>query len=319
MASAVRSDRAATGRMQQIGMDAVWLFNTFMDGDMKLELALLLGTSLACAMAGCSQTGHRIGSASSPVPAVARMTGKSHEIETTISVARVQEKQGRLREARELFDELRQTVPTNPVILHRLAVINSKLGEYEAANEYFQEAVQVAEHDAELLADYGYSLMLQNRMPESEKYLRLALQESPGDKRTLNNLAMVTGFSGQFDESYDLFRRVGGESAAWTSLGYVHVQRGEGEKASECFGRALTLDQKNEAAAQALVQIAELKQQARPDRNSNVVQAAHHEVAAEQEPSGVVHASETSVETETSSKAMPEFVKHLNVRDVTND
>lgn len=224
----------------------------------------LIPAILLCGIAGCSQTSRQAEMLQPTIDRISRMTGESDaDVETGISVARVQEQQGQLREARERLEAIAVHAPNHKLVPRRLAVVTSKLGDYEAANQYFEAALKTDPHNAELLADYGYSLMLQNDMTAAEEQLRVALQEAPGDKRVLNNLALVIGHNGNFDESFELFRKVGGEASAWTSLGYVHVQRGDGPKATDCFSRALTVDDRFEPAAQALVQIAERKKQPR--------------------------------------------------------
>ena len=70
----------------------------------------------------------------------------------------------------------------------------------------------------------------------------MALNESPGESRATNNLALVLGHAGKSEESLALFRQVSGEAPAWVNLGYVHVSLGEGEKAAECFAKALSID-----------------------------------------------------------------------------
>lgn len=287
---------------------------------MKLTARTLLSTLITCGLAGCSQTSqHRAEVLQPAVDSISRLTASNPDVETGISVARVQEQQGQLREARERLDELAGKAPDHPLIQHRLAVVTSKLGEYEAANQHFAAALKQQPHNAELLADYGFSLMLQNEMDEAEVQLRKALQESPGDKRSLNNLALVTGYNGRFDESYELFRKVGGESSAWMSLGYVHSQRGDGPKATECFSKALSLDDKLEPAAEALVQIAELQKQPRSTPAPEPVVHADHAVNTPANSSLRPHVIQASA---VEAKAVPEFVRNLKFdtsADTAND
>ena len=102
-----------------------------------------------------------------------------------------------------------------------------------------------------------------------EKVLRMAVQENPTHKRAVNNLAIVIGHQGHFDESLAMFRRVVGEAEANANLAYIHVQRGEGQAATQRYSRALTLDSNLEAATRAMLQIAEMQQRlARTERHS---------------------------------------------------
>ena len=108
-----------------------------------------------------------------------------------------------------------------------------------------------------MLGDVGYYCYLQGRMDEAEKCLRQALAERPRDPVILNNLAILVGEQGRYQESLALFRQSGKEAEAYASLGFVLLQRGETERAKEAYARALTLDPNFRPAAEAMVQLAD--------------------------------------------------------------
>tara|TARA_R110002072_G_scaffold303099_1_gene493502 strand:+ start:233081 stop:233989 length:909 start_codon:yes stop_codon:yes gene_type:complete len=225
----------------------------------KFAGCLSLAMLTIIAASGCHKAAHQSSLATPSLPA---LIGNTDKLESQLSIARIQEHQGQLREAAERYTQLAQKNPKNATIPHRLGVIESKNGNHQAANQYFRQSLELNPHDAEVLTDWGYSLFLQGKLSEAETALRRALNEVPGEERATNNLALVLGHAGKSEESLALFRQVSGEASAWVNLGYVHVSLGEGEKAAECFAKALSLDDKLESAANALVQIAELKQQA---------------------------------------------------------
>jgi tetratricopeptide (TPR) repeat protein len=225
----------------------------------KFAGCLSLAMLTVIATSGCNKTGHQSSLATPSLPA---LIGNTDKLESQLSIARIQEHQGQLREAAERYTQLAKKNPNNATIPHRLGVIESKNGNHQAANQFFRRSLELEPHDAEVLTDWGYSLFLQGKLSEAETALRMALNEVPGEERATNNLALVLGHAGKPEESLALFRQVSGEASAWVNLGYVHVSLGEGEKAAECFAKALSLDDKLESAANALVQIAELQQQA---------------------------------------------------------
>lgn len=233
-----------------------------------LTLAVLAATSGV----GCNQASHQ---SAAKIPSVPNLIGNTDKLESQLSVARLQEHQGQLRDATDRYQQLAAKNPENATIPHRLAIIESKAGRHDQANAHFRRSLELDPHNAEVLADWGYALFLQGKLGESEAVLRLGLTEAPGDARIINNLALTLGHAGKSEESLALFRQVSGEAAAWVNLGYVHVNLGQGEKAAECFGRALTIDDQLESAAQALVQIADLQQEAyqRASRNGNIASA----------------------------------------------
>ena len=222
-------------------------------GCLSLAILTVIVTS------GCNKSAHQSSLATPNLPA---LIGNTDKLESQLSIARIQEHQGQLREATDRYKQLGAKNPKNATIPHRLGVIESMAGNHDVANQQFRRSLELEPHNAEVLTDWGYSLFLQGKLSEAETALRMALNEVPGEKRATNNLALVLGHAGKSEESLALFRQVSGEAPAWVNLGYVHVSLGEGEKAAECFAKALSIDDRLETAANALVQIAELQQQA---------------------------------------------------------
>lgn len=213
----------------------------------------------ATAVIGCNKAAYQ---SALPTPGVPSLIGNTDKLESQLSVARLQEHQGQLRDATERYQQLGAKNPKNATIPHRLGIIESKAGNHDAANAHFRRSLELDPHNAEVLADWGYSLFLQGKLDEAEQALRLGLNEAPNDQRLINNLALVLGHAGRFEESLSLFRQVSGEAPAWVNLGYVYSSLGNGEKAAECFSKALSIDDQLESAAHALVQIAELRDEA---------------------------------------------------------
>lgn len=287
---------------------------------MKTSVCCLVLAVLSSLIAsGCQQAANRAGSIASSMPFFGN---QDQDLNTRASIARVMEQQGNLREAEEKFTQLQKDAAENPVMPHRLGIIASRNGDYEAATINFKRSLELDPHNAEVLADWGYSLFLQGKLDDAEAVLRRASNESTNDPRIMNNLAIVLGHAGRTEESLALFRQVNGEAAGWLNLGYVHANRGEGGKAAACFSRALSLDNQLEPAAYALVQIAELEQQAErrsdqqtltaaktvapPSANVDVVNASHEQILKTPAHAAVemTHASfraQSSLDTSVSS------------------
>jgi len=241
---------------------------------------------------GCNKAAYQSAMATPEMPA---LIGNTDKLESQLSIARLQEHQGQLRDATDRYQQLAVKNPKNATIPHRLGIIESKGGNHDAANKHFRRSLELDPHNAEVLTDWGYSFFLQGKLDEAETALRMALKEAPSDKRATNNLALTLGHAGKTEESLALFRQVSGEAPAWVNLGYVHVSLGEGEKAAECFAKALSIDDRLVTAANALVQIAELQQQAeqRTARKRQVAAAKSAQAKSEAESliAGVVPAS----------------------------
>ena len=272
---------------------------------------LVLAVLTAIASTGCNKTVHQSALATPKLPA---LIGNTDKFESQLSIARLQEHQGQLRDATDRYQQLGAKNPKNATIPHRLGVLESKADNHDAANAHFRRSLELDPHNAEVLADWGYSLFLQGKLGEAESALRSGLKESPNDHRLLNNLALVLGHAGKAEESLALFRQVSGEAAAWVNLGYVYVNLGEGEKAAECFGKALTIDDKLQSAANALVQIADLQQQAeqRAARQKHIAKTKSS-TGADSASGNIVRAShEESGNSRSGTKASPVVVAHAS-------
>ena len=74
---------------------------------------------------------------------------------------------------------------------HRLAVLLDGAQQFPAAERHYAAALAARPHDADLLCDHGYSLLLQGRTDEAEVRLRTALSKAPDHARSLENLGLL--------------------------------------------------------------------------------------------------------------------------------
>jgi Tfp pilus assembly protein PilF len=72
------------------------------------------------------------------------------------------------------------------------------------------------------------------------------------------------------------------EAEAYANLGYVAVQRGDGRAAVQYYSRALDLDPTLKPAAQAMVQLAELRRRADGERTATEQWAVRQSAAGRQ-------------------------------------
>ena len=268
----------------------------------RITLASTLAALLAINLAGCTSFAGR---------APSLQLGRRYDLETQFSVARLHERQGRLTQARELYEKILKDEPKNSDACHRLAVVLTRLDKHDDAVPYYLRAAKLDPRNPEILADLGYALFLQDDLGAAELSLQEALAIDTSHKRSIGNLALVRGHQGRFDESMALFRRVVGEAEANANLAFVHMQRGEGQLAIERYGRALTLDSNLKPAAQALVQIAALQQRAK---------AVGRGIDAQQRPNSYVATAESPVNSHVrqaaETRAAGERPPLVNAEDV---
>lgn len=224
---------------------------------MNISTRVLIGAwlCLAAAAPGCARLSQALNRT---------FADNSQQLKTQYSVARLQERQGQFVQARQNYEQIAARDPRNVEARHRLAVIHSRLGNLEEADLWFQEALDLDPMNAEIWCDLGYALYLHNDAQAAEEALRQALECNPSHQRAMNNLAMVLGQQGRFDESLAMFRRCGTDAEAHANLAYLYAQAGRGQKAIEYYSKALDLDPDLQAAKAALVQLAEMKAKVEP-------------------------------------------------------
>lgn len=211
---------------------------------------LSLFASLA-ALAGCAALPDKMPLASNQ----SEEKSPASKFESSLSLARLSERQGQTDNARQVYEAIIQSAPDNALARHRLGVIAARQRQFAAAEEHFQKALATGPSNPELLADVGYLYYLQDRLPEAEQMLRQSLELAPNSQSVQTNLALVLGEQGRLDEAYAEFLRSGDEAVARANLGYVCTVLGDFERAEKEYHLALTLNPKLRPAGEALSQL----------------------------------------------------------------
>ncbi len=194
---------------------------------------------------GCSWTGQR------PVAAVKPQQAADQRLQ----LARQYERDGELQKAEKLYLQLQQESPRSGEYAHRLGIIYTRTGSHQQAAEQFEMALRAAPKDAKLLSDAGYAEYLRGDLDAAARHLEQAMAQQNDNKRAVNNLALVYGHLGRFDESLALFKRYSSEAGALASLANIHRLRGEDDLAIICFEEILELDPTNAAASAAIASL----------------------------------------------------------------
>jgi len=177
-------------------------------------------------------------------------------LKNPLSLARLSERRGQNEQAERLYQEVIRRSPQDPVPYHRLGVIYAKRGNLAQAEQYFSRALALSPDNPQMLTDAGYCCYLCSRTEEAERYLRRAVEINPGNAAGWNNLALLVGEQGRYDEALALFRRAGTENQAQANLAFVLAQRGEYQHALDTYNQVLTQDQKMRPAADAMLHLA---------------------------------------------------------------
>jgi len=214
----------------------------------RKHIVMLLCTSVLLA-SGCA----RIQNRKAQIPVAAQQ----QQVEMRFGIARLLERNGKLEEARKAYSDILAEYPNHDQSYHRIAVSLVRQERIAEALVYFEKAANAKTPGSEMLGDWGYAQYLAGDTETAEVTLRQAIQKSPNDQRSINNLAIVLGEQNRLGEALELFRRVNNEAEAMANLAFVQTQLGEFTDAKTSYHRALDLKPSLEIAANGLLELHE--------------------------------------------------------------
>ncbi|WP_244488165.1 tetratricopeptide repeat protein [Aureimonas sp. Leaf454] len=108
---------------------------------------------------------------------------------------------GELEKALETVQ--RAQTPDNPDwrLLSAEGAILDQLGRQEPARALYRKALDIAPNEPSILSNLGMSYVLGNDLASAETYLKRAAAAPDADSRVRQNLALVVGLQGRFDEA----------------------------------------------------------------------------------------------------------------------
>lgn len=108
---------------------------------------------------------------------------------------------GNLAEALTVIDRAQR--PDNPdwKLFSAKGAILDQLGRPGEAREFYRKALDIAPNEASVLSNLGMSYVLANDLPAAETYLSKANALPGADSRVRQNLALVVGLQGRFEEA----------------------------------------------------------------------------------------------------------------------
>jgi Flp pilus assembly protein TadD len=84
------------------------------------------------------------------------------------------------------------------------AAILDQMGNHGGARRLYQQALDLEPNEPSVLSNYGMSYVLTGELPDAEKLLRKAIAAPGADSRVRQNLALVVGLQGRFDEAQQI-------------------------------------------------------------------------------------------------------------------
>ena len=217
---------------------------------MKIQ-SLLLTIAILTLLSGCTL--------SSPKSLLAPKTVNTNqsEYDKELSIARLSERQGKNEQASAVYRQILSKDPDNQLALHRMGVVVGRDGNLDESISYFEKSRVAGNESAELLNDLGYVYYLKDDLNKAESILRQALTKNSNYKPAHNNLGLVVGQQGRYDEAIIEFRNAVDDAKAYSNLAYIQSQRGDFELSETNYHKAIEINKDLRVAAVALVQISQ--------------------------------------------------------------
>ena len=135
----------------------------------------------------------------------------------------------------------RAHTPDNPDwrILNAQGAVLDQMGRHAEAQRYYASALKIVPNEASVLSNLGLSYMLTKDLKNAETTLRRAAAHPNAGPRMRQNLALVVGLQGRFDEAEKIASADLPESEAAANVAYLRqmlAQKGDWKK----MGRAYT-------------------------------------------------------------------------------
>jgi Flp pilus assembly protein TadD len=113
--------------------------------------------------------------------------------------------------------------PTRPDwrLISAEGAIYDQTGRPELARNLYQKALQSRPNEPSILSNLAMSHVLENDLVTAEGYLRTAVQQPGADSRVRQNLAMVIGLQGRFDEAMAIAQQELSPQQAQANVAYL--------------------------------------------------------------------------------------------------
>jgi uncharacterized protein len=156
-----------------------------------------------------------------------------------LGYARCAQALGRHSEAIALLeDSVREQPAAN--VLNQLGLFYGVLGNLEAAERSFRDAIAASESDS-LHNNLGHNLLLQNQIQAAEAEFRKALALNPKSAIAHNNLGLALARQGDLTGALEEFRQTADDATAHNNLAVVLLEMGKLEDSRDELVQALSI------------------------------------------------------------------------------
>lgn len=130
---------------------------------------------------------------------------------------------GRFEEALNVLRGAQQADTPDWRLMSAQAAILDQTGNNDQARTLYKQALKIAPDEPSLLNNLGLSYLLSNELPDAEYTLRRAATLPGADSRVRQNLALVLGIQGKYDEAIQVAQAELDPKQAKANIAYLQA------------------------------------------------------------------------------------------------
>jgi Flp pilus assembly protein TadD len=153
----------------------------------------------------------------------AGMKGYGRDAEVRIAYAKALTAAGRFQQAMTVIDDTINPAQPDWNALSVKGAILDQMGRNREARELYKQALTIAPHEAPLHANLGLSYAMTNDLAEAEAHLRTAVRMRGATSQIRQNLALIVGLQGRFDECRAMFAAELGPEQVEANMAYIRA------------------------------------------------------------------------------------------------
>lgn len=145
------------------------------------------------------------------------------DVDIAVAYAKALTADGRFEQSLVVLDNvIRPEAPDWNALLVKGATLD-QLGRNGEARQLYGQALTIAPGEASIEANIGLSYAMTNELPAAEQHLRKAVQMRGATSRIRQNLALIVGLQGRFDECRALYSAELPPAQVESNMAYVRA------------------------------------------------------------------------------------------------